>query len=82
MCVSIMRNRGVIEEASYNLLLRGPGVFDNSEQPEYKDYKAVHDFISEPQWDLAYCMRTKVKRHFPGLLLAILDHQAAIRAWV
>ena len=56
ICTSIYKNNGMIDEMSYNMLLRGQGVYDKTHQPEYYEHKQVHDILTEQQWDLAYCM--------------------------
>ena len=47
ICISIMKNARVIDETSYDLLLKGQGVYDKTEQPEFRDQKGFHDFLSE-----------------------------------
>lgn len=56
ICASIQKNLQEIDEVSYNILLRGQGVYNKSEQPDYREFTAVHDFLTEQQWDLAYCI--------------------------
>jgi dynein heavy chain, axonemal len=74
--VSINKNAKVIDEASYSLLLKGPGVYDKAGQPDYQAHKRLHGVISEQQWDLACCMQLRVRQHFPDLLesLSSLAH--------
>jgi len=47
IATSICKNMGLVTEESYNLLLRGTGVFDKAKQPAYSDYPHVHSIITE-----------------------------------
>jgi dynein heavy chain, axonemal len=51
ICTSIQRKAGHINELAWSFLLRGAGIFNKSEQPQKKV-----SFLSEAQWDLAYCV--------------------------
>lgn len=73
ICTSIYKNSGLIDDMSYNLLLRGQGVYDKTEQPDYYQHREIHDVLTEQQWDLAYCMQLKLKDQFGGLLESILE---------
>jgi hypothetical protein len=77
-----MKNRRVIDETSYDLLLKGQGVYDKSQQPAYREQKELHDFLTEQQWDLAHCMEARARRHFAGLVGAIVAHQDELRAYM
>jgi len=81
ICTSIQKNVGLIDEASFNLLLRGQGVYDKSEQPSYLQNQDVHDFMSEQQWDLAYCMQLKLGQYFHRLSSDILADIDSFRAY-
>jgi hypothetical protein len=63
------------------LLLRGQGVYDKSEQPSYLQNQDVHDFMSEQQWDLAYCMQLKLGQYFHRLSSDILVDVDSFRAY-
>jgi hypothetical protein len=82
ICTSIRKNSGSIDDSSYNLLLRGQGVFDRSGQLDYRDYQLIHEVLSESQWDLAYFMEVKLKKEFSGLIRRIIDHRLAIKEYL
>ena len=82
ICTSIRKNSGSIDDSSYNLLLRGQGVFDRSGQLDYRDYEIIHEVLSKSQWDLAYFMEIKLKKQFSGLIQRIIDHRQAIKAYL
>ena len=72
---SIKKNLGLVDEVSYNILLRGQGVYDKSEQPDYREFSEVHDFLTEQQWDLAYCIQLKIRGGLSNLLEDLLVNQ-------
>lgn len=82
ICISIKRNKSLIDEASYNLLLRGQGIFDKSEQPNYADFKEIHDIMTEQQWDLAYCMQLTASKYFPNLIEDLISRQQLLREYI
>lgn len=75
ICTSVRKNEGTVDECSYNLLLRGPGLYDKADQPDYRASPEIHDILSEQQWDLAYCIQQTVKTHFSTLISKIIANQ-------
>ena len=45
--ISIQKNQGIVDEMSYGILLRGQGIYDKSNQPDYFKFKFIHEFFSE-----------------------------------
>lgn len=54
ICTSIQRRAKSIPEEGWKYLLRGAGVMDKSEQPEFP--QGAEDVISSLAWDLAYAL--------------------------
>jgi dynein heavy chain, axonemal len=54
ICSAIKRAENKINSQLWNLLLRGAGIFDKSNQPEIP--AAVKSFINRATWDLIYCL--------------------------
>eukprot|EP00606_Chrysophyceae_sp_TOSAG23-5_P001616 GSChrysophyteH2.ASY1.ANO1.110.1 assembled CDS len=50
VCFQIMKDRGVIHEIEWNVLVRGPGAIDKVKQP----MNPHPDLISAPAWNLIY----------------------------
>ena len=63
ICTSIEKNRGDIETAAWNFLLRGPGIFDDSEEPD----NPLPSFIKNEDWDLAYALEQEYPSKLEGL---------------
>jgi len=49
-----MRNSKQITEDCWKFFLRGAGLFDKSEMPEFT--ADLEDFMTTAAWDLAYCL--------------------------
>jgi hypothetical protein len=82
ICTSISKNSGDIANETYNLLLRGQGVFDRSGQLDYAEYEVIHEILTESQWDLAYAMELKLSKHFTGLVRKIIDNHLEIKEYL
>ncbi len=65
ICTSIKRKSHEINDKTWNLLLRGAGLFNKAEQP-HKPQSVAH-FMSDAAWDLAFCASKAVPDSFGGL---------------
>ena len=80
IATSIKRQSKAIDEAVWNLLLRGPTVF-TSKEAEARPESPDHDVLSLIPWDTLYSAELRAAGQFAGICQHVVDNWGAWRDW-